>query len=39
MTVLLGPCLCQGCEALVWWARHAGWPACWRGRDGREHYC
>ena len=29
MTVILGPCPCQGCGVLLWWVRgdngHLGW--------------
>lgn len=40
MTILLGPCPCQGCGQLLWWARaHNGKGLCWRNRDGTEHDC
>lgn len=43
MKVILGPCRCQGCSALVIYAGHCH-PRClvcakWRNADGKLHRC
>lgn len=40
MYVILGPCPCQGCRMLLFWARAAGgWPAAWLEMNGERHIC
>jgi hypothetical protein len=36
----VGPALCKGCGALVWWAAaRNGQLRCWRNRNGLRHDC
>lgn len=43
MKPVLGPCPCQGCGVLVWWARlvneRSTYGLRWREKRGRIHVC